>query len=131
MLFDIALHEVRLRLAAIGKCRIATLPREKRELRQHVIEEEAEPHAFPLALCADHVHAVIPVAAMLIEAGRDGGACRQVVIGVLFGAKRPALDERHRLVQCRPVTAGQHIAAQGQRQPQVVVAAARAHAATG
>ena len=33
------------------------------ELRQHLVEEEPEPDALALAVLADQVHAVIPVAA--------------------------------------------------------------------
>jgi hypothetical protein len=33
------------------------------ELREHVEQEERQPHAFAAAVLADQVHAVVPVAA--------------------------------------------------------------------
>ncbi len=45
---------------------MAASPRRRasfRELRQHVVEEEGQPDAFALAVLADQIHAVIPVAA--------------------------------------------------------------------
>ena len=73
---------------------------------QHVVEEESQPDAFAAAFFADHVHAVIPVAAadqrqtvgaefqamldradaMLVKRGRLFGPMRQIVVRFLLRA---------------------------------------------
>ena len=91
-------------LAALGEGGVAAQRGQLGELRQHVVEEEAQPDAFALALLADQVHAVVPVAgahqrqavraeaqavsdgahAVLVQAGRLVGAAGQVVVGLLL-----------------------------------------------
>ncbi len=112
---------------------------------QHLAGEEAQPHAFAAAGLADPVHAVVPVAAadqrqavhaarqavldrahaMLVQASRAGptvaaGRSRTPRRDAAGGPRcsRPAHPARR-------VGGGQHVAAGGQRQPQVVVGAAR------
>ena len=116
-----------------------------------MIQEEAQPHAFAFALCADHVHAVIPVAGaderqaafaetqtfhdgahtVLVKIGRVFRVAGHIVIRVLFGIHRAAVEEVHVLLQHSGVARGQDIATDRQRQPQVVVGTVRAHAAIG
>ena len=60
--FDVVAQIGGLALAACGEIDIVAQARQLLELRQDRIEEEAEPHAFALAACADQVHSVVPVA---------------------------------------------------------------------
>ena len=48
--------------ALIGEGRVAVQARQRAESAQHFVQEEAQPHALPLAYDAHPVHAVVPVA---------------------------------------------------------------------
>ncbi len=96
------------------------------ELRQHVVQEEREPDAFALAVLADQVHAVVPVAAahqrqavgaetqavvdradaMLVERADVVGNLRQVVVRLLVRPQQPARQKRHALVEHAGVAGG-------------------------
>src|SRR5487761_2654844 len=98
----------------------------------------------------DQLHAVVPVArthqwqamrtisqsepnrthAMLVEARGLRRHFRQLVIRLLAILQGAALDERAGLVENADVTGDIDVAAGSQRQPQIVVGAARAHAFT-
>ena len=140
-----------LALAARGEGGVAARTRERAELPQHFAQEEAQPDALALAAHPHQIHAVVPVAgahqrqavraeaqavrdrahAVLVEAGRRGGASGQVVVGIVLRADRAAFEKVHGLVQHPGVAAARHVAAHRQRQPEVVVGAMRAHAAAG
>ena len=114
--------------------RMASSPtprRDRAELRQHLAQEEAQPDALAPALDADQVHAVVPVAgahqrqavraeaqpvhdgahAVLVEAGGSRRAAGQVVVRVVAGVHRAALEEVDRLVQDAGVAGRRHVAA--------------------
>ena len=65
------------------------------------------------------------------KARRFFRAAGQVVIRVLFGVHRPAVEEGYGFIQHPGVAGARNIAAHRQRQPQVVVRTVRAHAAAG
>jgi hypothetical protein len=67
--------------------------------------------------------------AVLVEGGRYLRGGRLIVIGVVSGIHRAPLKEGPNLVEHGAVAADLHIAAHRHGQPQVVVGAARAHAA--
>ena len=48
--------------ATFGEGCVAARARQLGELREHFVQEEAQPDAFALALIAHQVHAVVPVA---------------------------------------------------------------------
>ena len=116
---------------------------------EHVVAEKGEPDAFALAFRAHLVHAVVPVAraderqpvladgdaaldgahAVLVQARRFARARGQVVIGVVLGVHRAAVEEVDRLVEHRGIPGAQHVARRSPGQPQVIVRAMRAHAA--
>ena len=113
------------------------------ELREHFIKEKAQPDAFPFAVFAHQVHAVIPVAGaherqavltksegpkdgshtVVIQTGRFLRPIGQIVIRVLLGVYRAALDEVDRLIQHAGVPGVQDVAARRQRQPEVIIGA--------
>ncbi len=66
--------------------------------------------------------------AVLIKAGRFGGALRLVVVGLLFRIQLAALQEMHRLVEYARIASRHHIATGRIRQPQIVVGEMGAHA---
>jgi hypothetical protein len=120
------------------------------ESAEQRVEEETQPDALPFALDADQVHAVVPVArtherqavctevqcafdrqrAMPVQARRLRRTAGRVVVGLLLGGQRAAFEEMHLLVQHRGVAGQVHVAADRQRQPQVIVGTARAHPAS-
>jgi hypothetical protein len=51
-----------LSLARLGESNVAATPRELFETHQHVVKEEGQPHALPLAAATDQIHPVIPIA---------------------------------------------------------------------
>ena len=124
------------------------LARQRREAAQHGNQEKSEPHAFALAACADQVHAIVPVAgphqgqavltvakamanrahAMLVEARRLCGRFGQLVIRLFAVLQNSAIEEMTRFAKNARVTRGFDVAAGRQRQPQIVVGAAGAHA---
>ena len=140
------------RLGAIGgEGLVAARQRHLAEAQQHVVEEEPQPHAFAATAFADPVHAIVPVAsadqrqaalaqqfgaalqgqhAVLVERLLQAGMRGQVVIRLLVRIDQAALDEAHAFVQHRNITGDLQVTAGGERQPQVVVGTARAHAAT-
>ena len=148
---DILAQLCRLFLAARGEGAVAAHARKLGELHQHVIQEETQPHAFAFAVCANHVHAVVPVTcaderqaalaeaqtsedgahAVLIQIGGFVRATGHVVIRILFRGDLAAVEKGYGFVQHPGVAGGEDVAAQRQRQPQVVVGAVRAHAAVG
>ena len=62
MRFDIAAQPGRLPGATLGEGHITLRPGHLGEPREHFIKEKTQPDAFPFALGAHQVHAVIPVA---------------------------------------------------------------------
>ena len=138
-------------LAAVRERGVAARACQRREVAQHAVEEEAQPHALAAPTHADVVHAVVPVAgadqrqsvrthgeavldrahAVEIERRRAFPAERQIVVRLLARAERAAVQERLGLVQHRRVAGARDVAAGGERQPQEIVRAARAHAAAG
>ena len=68
---------------------------------------------------------------MLVKAFGGLGAAGQVIVGIVVGAERAALQERNGLIQHAGVAAAQHIAAGGKDQPQVIIGTMGAHAPAG
>jgi hypothetical protein len=146
---EVAAQRGALGLAALGERPVALQPRNGGEVVEHRAQEEAQPHAFARSLDAHQVHAVVPVArahqrqavraiaqavldrahAMLVDARRFRRASRQVVVGVVLRIHRPALEEGDRFVENGEVARRLHVPRRRERQPEVVVRAARAHAA--
>ena len=101
---------------AIGQRRVAALPRQFGELREHVKQEERQPHALASAVLADEIHAVVPVAAahqrqavlaeaqamvdranaVLVERADVVGDLRQVVVRFFVVAQADASSRRER-----------------------------------
>ena len=151
VLFEALAQARALGRAEFGEGGVTVPVRQRSELAQHFVEEEAEPHAFPLALDADPVHAVVPVAradqrqavltkaesppdgshAVLVQALSSKGATGQVIVGIIIWIKRATFQESDRFVQHSGVAGAQHIAAGGQGEPQIIVGAMGAHAPTG
>ena len=67
--------------------------------------------------------------AVLVQARRFARARRQVVVGVVLGVHRAAVEEVDRLVEHRGIPGAQHVARRSPGQPEVIVRAMRAHAA--
>ena len=70
---------------------------------------------------------------IILEAGHAGSFVRafgQIVVRVLLGADRAAGDESDLLVEHAAVAGGKDILTGGQRQPEIIVRAVRAHPAT-
>ncbi len=127
---------------------IAAVAGEFAELPQHVVEEEREPDAFALAVLADQIHAVVPVAAadqrqvvnaetqavvhgadaMFVKCRNLIGNLRQVVIRFLIGPQGPLPQKRDGFVEDAGVAGGDDVTAQGVRQPEIIVGEVRAHA---
>ena len=59
---DVALQDASLFDAACTECAIALQVGDLRKARQHIEQEECQPHAFAAAFLADLVHTVVPVA---------------------------------------------------------------------
>ena len=79
-----------------AKVGIAVPARQRAELAQHFVQEEAQPHALALALDAHAVHAVVPVAgadqrqAVRAESrARAGWPARSAGTGVAVASERP------------------------------------------
>ncbi len=150
VLLDVAREALALASAAFGERRIAARLRERFELTQYFAQEKAEPHALAAALQADHVHAVVPIAAadqrqsvcaeaqsmldradrMLIERRGLHRDRRQIELRFLAGRHRRTFDEGHELIEHAHIARPFDVAARRERQPQVVIGAARAHAAS-
>ncbi len=148
MLLDVAAQPIPLFQAKIGKGCVAIRPRHRGELPEHVVQEEAQPDALALAPHPHQIHAVVPVAgtdqrqamltepqavpdgahAMLIQAGRLGGAVGQVEVGIVIGVDRATFQEVREFIQHSGVATACHVAAYRQGQPEVVVRTVRAHA---
>ena len=60
--FDVGGQLDRLGAAQFGKRGVAAQAGHGREILQHLVQEEGQPHAFTLAVLADLVHAIVPVA---------------------------------------------------------------------
>src|SRR5512144_2307683 len=118
------------------------------ELHEHFIKEKSEPNAFTLAVLAHQVHAIVPITraderqAVLAaaKASQNGShtvivqTCRffrrvgKIVIRVLVGVYRAALDEADGFIQHPGVSGIQNVAARGQGQPEKIVRTACTHA---
>ena len=149
MHLEIAPQLLRLGEAARGEARIAMGSRQAGELREHVVEEKAQPDALAAAFVADPVHAVVPIPAahqrqavraepqpvldcahaVVVEGGGGLGAIRQLVVRLLLRLDRAALQEADRLVEHARVGEAPDVTAGGERQPQIVVGRMGAHAA--
>src|SRR5690606_23357778 len=136
-------------LAAIGKVAVLAMPGDSDELLQHVVEKETQPHALALALTADQIHPVVPVArthqrqavlteaqtvldgtdTMLVERCRFLRALRHIVVAFLFRPEQPTLEKMNAFIEHPEVANAGYIAADGVGQPQVVVGNTRAHTA--
>ena len=66
--------------------------------------------------------------AVLIQIGRLVRAAGQIVVRLLFCIQLPAVEETHRFVEHPVVAGGENVAAERQRQPQVVVGTTGTHA---
>ena len=133
------------RLATLRERKIVTQPRHLGEFAEDVTEEESEPHAFALAMLADEIHAVVPVAAaderqsmraesqavenrphaMLVDARPFVGHVRQIVVRVVLGFDRAAFEKGRGFIENRRVAGGQDVPARGQWQPEIIVRAVR------
>src|SRR5688500_10643680 len=47
--------------AQVGEWFVLAPPGDGFESYEHVIEEECQPHAFPLAVLADQIHSIVPI----------------------------------------------------------------------
>ncbi len=123
--------------AAAGEGRIAVKLGKRGERRQHLVQEEPQPDAFTLAVDADQVHAVVPVAgthqrqavhaesqpvqdrphAVLVQARRFRRTPGQVVVRLLLGTERAVIEEVRSLVEHASVAGAEHVTAGRQRQP--------------
>ena len=137
----------RLRLAAVRERRVVTQTRHLGKFSEDVTKEESEPDAFALAMPADEIHAVVPVAgpdqrqsmraesetmqnrphAVQIDIRAFVGPARQVVVRVVLRIDRAAFEKVRGLVENRHVAGGQDVAACRQWQPKVIVRAMRAY----
>ena len=110
--------------AAFGEALSPRAVRELGKMLEHVVEEEGQPDAFALAVFADQIHAVVPVATadqrqsvlaklqsvldrpdtMLVERGRFLGAMGRVVIGFLLGLERGGLRGKGLVSSSTPVS---------------------------
>ena len=66
---------------------------------------------------------------MLVQALAQRRPARQVVVGLFVGVDRAPFDVAHRFVEHAGIAGGADVMAGHQRQPQVVIGTARAHAA--
>ena len=127
---------------------VAASFRQRRERLECRVQEPAEPDALPLAVLADPVHAVVPVAGAdqrqavradgetpveptraVLEQRRTLFREHRLEVGVvLAGAERLAFEERHGLVQHRAVAGRLYIVCDGVGEPHPVVGNARTHA---
>ena len=149
-LLDRAAQGGRLRQAALDKGRVSACLGNFCKAHEHVIQEKAQPDAFTPAFPADQIHAIVPVAGtderqtafakgepvqngadtVLIQTGSLVRTFGQIVIRVLLGIDRTSRDKRDHLVEHAAIPGGKHILTGGQRQPEIIVRAMRAHAAT-
>ena len=111
MLLDVGFQFLGLGCAQDSNRFIVASLGKSRKLHENVVEEKREPHAFALAMLADEVHSVVPIAAshqrqpvfaeaqsmvdgpntMLVQRGGLFGPDGQVVIAVLLGLRgRPS-----------------------------------------
>ena len=74
VLLDISAQSAGFDRVPVGERRVAAPPRQLGELREHVKQEERQPDALALAVLADEIHAVVPVAAAHRAAGRAAKA---------------------------------------------------------
>ena len=129
--------------------RLAATLGDRRERGQGGVQEPAEPDALALALVADPVHAVVPVAGadqrQAVRADRQAAierrarsarrACRALARSSAGSRRRPApararaLEERHGSSRMRCVAGDLDVVGDGVRQPEPVVGDPRAHAA--
>ncbi len=62
MQLKVAAQLIGLAMTALGKWRVAVGTCQIAEAHEHVVQEKSQPHAFALALHADQIHPVVPVA---------------------------------------------------------------------
>ncbi len=137
--------------ATLGERHVARSRGDVAKLHQHVVQEKRQPDALALAMDADVVHAVVPVAgAHQRQAVRaetqpvhDGAAAVLVAASPIRRARPAGRSTTPRSVakfaaiekwyatrrSTLVVAGGLDVAARGTGQPQIVVGAARAHAA--
>jgi hypothetical protein len=151
VLFDVLFQLRDLGDTFLGKSRVGPQVSDRRELLQHVNQEERQPYALTFPLRAHKIHPVVPVPAtnqrqaviaepqtvldctdaMLIESSGLIRSTRQVIICLLVRLDWAALDERNPLVEYARVADLFDVLACSQGQPQKVIGKMRAHAASG
>jgi hypothetical protein len=129
---------------------IVAKPRDICEVCEHRAKEERKPDTFPPAVDTHEIHPVVPVAgahqrqsvraeaqsvqdrahAMLVKRRDFRGPRGQVVVRVLAGVQQPTLEEWNELIEDGGVTRNKDVAGRREGQPQVVIRALRAHAAS-
>ena len=147
MSFDVAAQQRRLLGAEVGKSGLIAPPRQTGKKLQVLVQEPRQPNALALAVAADQIHAVIPVAAahqrqlmlaktqavvdgtntMFIEAGHFTRTLRLVVVGLLFRIEQTPFEKRDRFVEDAGIAGRQHIATGGIGEPQIVIGEMGAH----
>ena len=111
------------------------------EQAQVLVQEPGQPHALPLALAADEVHAVVPVAgahqwqsvpaetqpvldradAVFVESRGFRRTQGLIVVGLFVWAQFPAFDKGHLFVEHPRVARRLYVLAGRIRQPEIVV----------
>ncbi len=146
VLLDRLRERGRPRAVLLGTLPISARLADRREARQDVAEEPREPHALALALVADPVHAVVPVAAadqrQPVHAGRPAGldradavlvdrlgglGDRRLDVGVLLVERQSrGLDEGRALVEHARVARRLDVLGDDKREPVAIVGDVRA-----
>ncbi|KFB72658.1 MAG: hypothetical protein AW09_002150 [Candidatus Accumulibacter phosphatis] len=65
--------------------------------------------------------------AVLVQAGGRGRAARKIIVGIILRVDRATFQEMHWLVEHTGIAAGTDVAADRQRQPEIVVRTVRTH----
>jgi hypothetical protein len=119
------------------------------ELPHGIEQKEPEPNAFPFAPLADQIHAVVPIAAsdqgqamfaksqtasdrsnaVFIEGRAILRDCGKVIMGFFIVSERSIAEEGDDFVKDTGVTGLLNVAADRDRQPQIVIGEMGAHAA--
>ena len=141
VLFNVRAQLFGLFLAKFCEGRITASRGQRSKMFEHVVEKKSQPHAFAFAVLADHVHAVVPIAAadqrqpmfaelqsiadgahtMLVERRGFLRMLRRVVIGFFFRTHRTAIEERNGFFQHAGVAGRLDVTTGRQRQPKIII----------
>src|SRR3990170_931118 len=141
ILLDIPAQLSRLPLAAFDKGQVTMQACNFSEPHEHVIKEEPQPNAFAFTVFTHHIHAVVPITranerqamlsktktlhdclhTMIVQTGLLFRPDGKIIIRVLIGVYRAALNEVDGFIQYTGVSGVQDVAGGSQRQPEEIV----------